>query len=131
MNPYRRAVTIYRTQTSCNLSFRDYLRKIKLINFNDIDKYHMGLQYIHGEEDIPFIYIKIENNEIDLSKYNSVHHGIKTNNNSFCGDTPREIINNNLPNKYSLFYDSEIKKMVYTLYKKDIDYYGYTFEELI
>jgi len=145
MNPYIRAVSIYRIQSSNNLSFRDYLKE--LINnqttyFKAIDKYHYNPQYIHGEEKIITKYIKIDKNEtfqitladgtlyqIDVNKYTSRHHGKKTENTSFCGDLPREIVNQNLPKSYKYFYDDEIKQMVETFYEKDIKQYNYSFDD--
>ena len=87
-------------------------------------------------------YIKINENEtfditlqdgtlytLDANRYTSSHHGNKNiTNTDFCGDKPRDIINDNLPASYKYFYDDEIKKMVETFYKNDIDKYGFTFE---
>ena len=53
INPYIRAVSIYRAQTSHNLSFREYLKQLnndEISYFNDNDKYHLHPQYIEGEE---------------------------------------------------------------------------------
>ena len=50
------------------------------------------------------------------------------NNVRFCGDFPLNIVFNNLPKTYKYFYDDEIKKMVDTFYKQDIEHYGYSFE---
>ena len=146
MNPYIRAVSIYRAQTSHNLSFREYLKQLignNIDYFNGNDKYHFHPQYIDGEENVITKYIKIDKKEIfeitlfdaslytlDVNKYTSIHHGQKNiNNTTFCGDLPQNIINKNLPQNYKYFYDDEIKKMVETFYKKDIDYYGYSFDD--
>ena len=145
MNPYIRAVSIYRVQTSHNLSFRQYLYQLinnKIDYFNNNDKYHYHPQYIPGEEKIITKYIKIDKNEtfkiklfdeslydLNVNKYSSIHHGKKINNTKFIGDLPRNDINNILPKSYKYFYDEEIKKMVNTYYKKDIEYYGYSFDD--
>ena len=146
MNPYSRAVSIYRFISSHNLSFREYLKDLlnnKIDYFNDNERYHIYPQYIDGEENIITKYIKIDKNEtfqitlfdgtlytLDANKYNSCHHGHKNINNiTFCGDLPRNIINNDLPSTYKYFYDDEIKKMVETFYKNDIEHYGYTFDD--
>jgi len=146
MNPYIRAVSIYRAQTSHNLSFREYLRELvnnKIDYFNNNDKYHLYPQYIDGEENIITKYVKIDKNEtfqitlfdgtiytLDVNKYSSPHHGIKNiNNTTFCGDLLKNIINDNLPKSYKYFYDDEIKKMVETFYKQDIEKYGYSFDD--
>jgi len=145
MNPYIRAVSVYRAQTSHDLSFRQYL--IKLVNneigyFNVSDKYHLEPQYIDGEENVITKYLKINENEtfditlqdgtlytLDPNRYTSVHHGEKNiTNTTFCGDTPRNIVNNNLSSNYKYFYDDEIRKMVETFYTNDIYKYGFTFE---
>ena len=146
MNPYIRAVSIYRALTSHNLSFREYL--IQLVNnewdyFNENDKYHLHPQYICGEENIITKYVKIDKNEtfditlfdgtpytLDVNKYSSIHHGIKNKDNvTFCGDMSKDVINANLPKSYKYFYDDEIKKMVETFYIKDIEHYGYSFND--
>ena len=144
MNPYIRAVSIFRIQNSHNLSFRQYL--IELINnkinyFNDNDKFHYHQQYINGEEKYVNKYIKIDNNEtytyyhngikniLAPNKYTSYHYGYtkKISNNIFCGDIPKNTINNQLPTSYKYFYDDEIKMMVEKFYKDDIEKYSYDF----
>jgi len=145
-NPYIRAVSIYRLQSNHNLSFREYLKELinnKIDYYNDNDRYHYHTQYIDGEENIITKYIKIDKNEtyqiklfdetlytLDVSKYTSPHHGVKNINNTiFCGDLPQNIINENLPKTYKYFYDDEIQKIVEIFYKKDIQYYGYSFDD--
>ena len=146
MNPYIRAVSIYRAQSSHNLSFREYLKELinnKIDYFNDNDKFHYHTQYIDGEENIITKYVKIDKNEtfqiklfdetlytIDVNRYTSIHHGIKNEiNTTFCGDFPRNIINENLPKTYKYFYDDEIQKMVEIFYNTDIQHYGYSFND--
>jgi hypothetical protein len=146
MNPYIRAVSIYRIQTSHNLSFREYLKKLinnKIDYFNAIDKFHLHPQYADGEEKIITKYVKIDQNEtfeitlfdgtlytLDVNKYKSNHHGKKNiNNTTFCGDLPKNALLNNLPKTYKYFYDDEIKIMVETFYKKDIEHYSYSFND--
>lgn len=145
INPYIRAVSIFRAQTSHNLSFRDYLKQLvnhKTDYFNNNDKYHLHKQYIKGEEEIINKYIcidkyethtiKLHNGEdyvIDVNKYTSIHHGKKTSNASFCGDIPKNEINKNLPCSYKYFYDNEIKSLVETYYKDDIEKYCFSFDD--
>ena len=146
INPYIRAVSIYIAQTSHDLTFREYLKQLinnKIDYFNDNDKYHFHTQYIDGEENIITKYIKINENEtfeiklfdetlytLDVNKYSSNHHGVKNKENTlFSGDIPKNIINNNLPKSYKYFYDDEIKNMVETFYKVDIEHYGFKFDE--
>jgi hypothetical protein len=52
LNPYIRAISIYRAQSSHNYSFRDYLKKLnnKTIQLNPSDNYHHFPQYVPGEE---------------------------------------------------------------------------------
>lgn len=142
MNPYIRAVSIYRAHTSHNYSFREYLKKQiegKII-LNENDKYHIFPQYIDGEEDVINKYIKIDEHDtyqiklyndmpyiIDVNKYTSIHHGVKINHNIFCGDIPKNVVNNMLPTSYKYFYDNEIKEMVDKLYNTDIKNYGFNF----
>jgi hypothetical protein len=144
MNPYIRAVSIYRSLTSHNLTFREYLKQLvnnEIDYFNENDKFHYHQQYINGEENIITKYIKINENEIytiklhdnslytlDVNKYTSCHHGKKTDNNYFCGDLPKDIINEKLPYSYKCFYDDEIKNLCEIFYKDDIEKYNFTFD---
>ena len=144
MNPYIRAVSIYRAQ-SHNLTFREYLKK--LINneiykhLNDNDNYHYHPQYIQDEEKIITKYIKINENEthdiklhdgtiytLDINKYDSLHHSTRTENIEFCGDIPKNIVNEKLPKSYKYFYDDEIKSLVDIFYKNDIEKYNFSFD---
>ena len=145
MNPYIRAVSIFWAQTSHNLSFRQYLEELinnKVDYFNEYDKYHYNQQYINGEEKIITKYIKIDKYEsyeiklfdetlykLDVNKYNSCHHGKKTDLSIFCGDLLKNDVKENLPKSYKYFYDEDIKKMVDTFYKDDIQHYGYSFDD--
>jgi len=145
MNPYIRAVSIFRVQTSHNLSFRQYLNELinnKIDYFNKNDKYHYHQQYIPDEEKIITKYIKIDKNEtfeiklfngelynFDVNKYTSCHHGKKFDHTEFCGDLPKDVVNKHLPKSYKYFYDEEIKQMVDTYYKQDIEHYGYSFDD--
>jgi hypothetical protein len=110
--------------------------------FTNHDKYHLHKQYITGEEDIINEYIcidkyekhtiKLHNGEdyvIDVNKYTSIHHGKKTSNTSFCGDVPKNVINQKLPSSYKYFYDDEIKSLVEKYYKDDIENYGFLFDD--
>lgn len=145
MNPYIRGVSIFRAQTSHNLSFRQYLKQLtnkEIDYFNENDKFHLHQQYIPGEEKIITKYIKIDKNEsfeiklsngtlynLDVNKYSSCHHGKKTDYTEFCGDLLKDDVNNTLPKSYKYFYDEEIKKMVDIYYKEDIEHYGYSFDD--
>lgn len=145
MNPYIRAVSIFRAQSSHNLSFREYLKQLvnnQVDYFNSNDQFHYKQQYIDGEEKIITKYIRINENEtyniklknnknylIDPNKYTSCHHGKKNSENTtFCGDIPKNTINSNLPKSYKYFYDEEIKTLVDTYYKNDIEKYKFSFD---
>ena len=141
INPYIRAVSIYIIQTNCNLSFREFLKYILSNNINDIhNNYHIHPQYIYGEERVITKYIKINENEtysiklsddslyeLNANRYYG-HFSQKTDNTSFCGDIPKNTIITNLPKSYKHFYDDEIKTMVETYYKNDIEKYGFSFD---
>ena len=145
MNPYIRAVSIYRVQQSHNLSFREYLKQ--LVNnetkyFNLSDRVHLHPQYIDGEEKFITKYIKINENEkytiklknnelytFDTSKFTSIHHGKKSDNTNFVGDLKKDIVNQNLPKSYKFFYDDEIKSLVDIFYKNDVEKYKFNFED--
>ena len=50
--------------------------------------------------------IKLNNDEfyeIDVNKHTSSHNAIKKEHTNFCGDTPLQIINENLPKSYKYF----------------------------
>jgi hypothetical protein len=144
MNPYIRAVSIFRLQTSHNLSFREYLKQLvdnKIDYFNYTDQCHLQKQYIEGEENIITKYIRINENEtytiklkdgtdyiIDPNKYTAPHHGKKTSNTEFCGDIPKDTINQKLPSSYKYFYDEEIKSLVDRFYKDDVEKYNFSFD---
>jgi hypothetical protein len=75
--------------------------------------------------------IQLHNGEdylVDVNRYTSGHHGTKTSNTSFCGDIPKDQVNECLPSSYKYFYDDEIKQMVETYYKDDIEKYGFSFD---
>jgi hypothetical protein len=144
MNPYIRAVSVYRAQTH-NLTFREYLKKLISNDIDDIldfnDKYHYHPQYIEDEEKFITKYIKINENEkyniklhddtiytLDANNYTSNHHGIKTENTDFCGDIPKNKVNGKLPKSYKYFYDDEIKSLVDIFYKNDIEKYNFSFD---
>ena len=148
VNPYSRAVSIWRVQTCHNLSFRDYLKELiynKISYFDENHKYHLKPQYIDEEEKIVTKYIKLDkyekydillpdgtNYNVDVTKYTSQHHAKRRDHiNYFVGDIKLNDIRNIVPKSYKYFYDDEIKEMVYTYYKKDIENYGYSFEEMI
>ena len=144
MNPFIRSVSSYRTQGH-DLSFRQYLHQLvnnEIEYFHENDKYHLQPQYIDGEETVITKYIKTNENEtydvilhdgtlytLDPNRYNSFHHATKNpTNTNFMGDTPRSIANADLPASYKYFYDDEIRKLVETFFKNDIEKYGFTFE---
>lgn len=147
MNPYIRAVSVFRMIESYNLSFRKFMRRIvfytkyMISKFTENDKFHYHQQYIKGEEKIITKYIRINENEIydvklkngenykiDVNKYDSIHHGKKTENTIFCGDIPRLEISKKLPKSYKYFYDDEIKKLVNIFYRDDFVKYKFTFD---
>jgi hypothetical protein len=143
MNPYIRAVSIYRAH-SHNFSFRKFLQDLinkKATYLNTSEIHHHYPQYIEGEEKIITKYIKINENEkytinlqdgtdyeLNVNKYTSTHHGVKKNHSNFCGDIPLNELKNNLPKSYKYFYDDEIKNLVDTFYKNDVEKYGFTFD---
>jgi len=147
INPYIRAVSIFRIIESHNLSFRKFMRRMVFYTrymtskFTENDKFHYHQQYIKGEENIITKYIRVneneiynielkngENYEINVNKYDSVHHGKKSKNTSFCGDITRTEVNKNLPLSYKYFYDDEIKQLVNIFYKDDIVKYNFSFD---
>lgn len=145
VNPYRRAISSFLI-ASLNITFRTFMTKLVTNNyqyFNDSDIYHFQCQYIKGEENIITSYIHLDRNEtvtiklhngedyvVNPNKYTSAHHHKKINSEEFCGDIPKNTVKSQLPQSYKYFYDDEIKKMVEQFYGKDIEYYGYSFDEL-
>ena len=136
VNPYLRAVSIF-TFIKHNLSFKEFLKQINILKLSEYEKFHIHQQYISDEEKYINKYIKIDkideiykinDFEINPNNYTSVHHSQRKNIITFCGDIPKNKLQ--LPQNYKYMYDDEIKKLVENLYKKDIEYYNYTFEEL-
>lgn len=141
INPYIRAVSVFNAVSDNQLTFRQFLKQI--INGNEFSyhyKYHMQEQYVKGEEEFITKYIKINENqkhtlqlhdgtlyEINLNKFTSKHHHPRRDYKLFCGDTPKHIILSSMPQNYKFFYDVEIKNLVDTIYKNDVNKYGFTF----
>jgi hypothetical protein len=67
-----------------------------------------------------------------VTKYTSQHHAKRRDDITyFVGDIKLNDIHGKVPASYKYFYDDEIKEMVYTYYKTDIEKYNYTFEEMV
>jgi len=151
MNPFSRAVSCWLFGGDySDLSFRQFFKELVenplfSCEFVNLFKYHMQMQYKEGEENYVSKYIKIDKNEIhnillsdsgnihvmDVNKYTAPHHSIKHDTEYFVGDIPKKDICHILPKSYRWFYDDEIKELVSKYYKKDIEMYGYRFEDLI
>jgi hypothetical protein len=146
VNPYSRAVSIWRGHISMDktLSFKEYMKQLinETIILSKLDRYHTNPQYITNEETYITKYIKLDLNEtytihlnnetdyiIDINKYTSTHHGVKTEHTNYCGDICRKNII--LPKSYKYFYDEETKKMVEDVYGIDIKMYNYSFEDMV
>ncbi len=143
LNPYIRAISTYRAQSSHNYSFREYLKKLnnKTIELNPSDNYHHFPQYVPGEENYISQYVKLDKkevahikiqdgNEIQLNpnSFSADHHIRKFNRTEFLGDIPKnEIVR--FPQTYKYFYDDEIRSLVETYYKDDIEKYNYSFDD--
>ena len=143
--PFERAVSSYihvnRTQLKKffkkdNLTFREFIYNIKDVTPND----HYGKQLTPYKYDKIKIY-KIEELNIEElnKKYNlnykfhtSSHYVKRTNlNNSFSGDKRWEDIKDFIPQKYTFFYDEEIKNIVEELYKDDLKTFNYSYEDFL
>ena len=146
VNPYSRAVSIWRGHISMDktISFKEYMKQLinETIILSKMDRNHTIPQYITNEESYITKYIKLDLNEtytiqlnnetdyiIDINKYTSTHHGVKTEHTNYCGDICRKDII--LPKSYKYFYDEETKKMVEDVYGIDIKMYNYSFEDMI
>ena len=146
VNPYLRAVSIFRFMSNPQLTFRSFMQKLcnkDFKEFSDINKNHLMQQYIKNEEKYITKYIKIDNNEsidivlnnglqfiFDVNKYTSIHHSDRVDHNNFMGDKMLiDIINNN-PKNYKNFYDDNIVKLVSLFYKDDIEKYNYSFTDI-
>jgi len=144
MNPYIRAVSIYRAHNCHNLTFRQFL--VDLANnradyLTSVAKYHCRQQYMPGEENIVTKYIRVNEYEtcniklhdesdyvIDVNKYTSSHHGSKGTHSRFCGDTALNDVKDDLPCSYKHFYDDEIRELVDICYSDDVRKYNFTFD---
>ena len=146
VNPYRRIVSSYihamRTNyTNCpNISFRQFIQLLfdgKIIH----DPHHTAqLSFLHTRKRIE--YIKMENIDHHLplinKKYNlnysiktSIHYAVTHEvDDKFIGDMVWNDIEK-IPRKYSNFYSETIRVMVYTIFERDINIFGYTWDEFI
>lgn len=146
VNPYRRIVSSYihamRTNyAKCsNISFREFVKRI-IDNKIEYNAHHaLQLFVLHTKKKIE--YIKMENIKHHLplinKKYNlnysiktSSHHAITHDvDDTFIGDIIWNDIEK-LPRKYSNFYSETIKEMVYNIFERDINTFGYTWDEFI
>lgn len=143
LNPYIRAISIYRAQSSHNYSFRDYLKKLnnKTIQLNPSDNYHHFPQYVPGEEKYVSQYVKLDKKKVTVIKtedgkeielnpnnFSAPHHIRKFNRKEFLGDIPKNKIIR-FPKSYKYFYDDEIRSLVEAYYKDDIEKYNYSFND--
>ncbi len=143
MNPYIRAVSIFRAHRCHNLTFRQFMKDMvsgETTYLTDGAKYHCHQQYMEGEEKVVTKYVRVNEYDtytvtlhddtdyvIDVNKYTSSHHGLKGIHTNFCGDIHLNDVQNNLPASYKYFYDDEIKALVYACYGEDIRRYEFTF----
>lgn len=152
INPFQRIVSAYKFYANHNKnnSFYDFLIKLEKYffsgekqNLSKNDLLHIKLQYFKNSEKFINTYIKMENGQKEIdNKINNIinssfsienlksnHHTKRINYYKFIGKTPfKNIIN--FPKSYKYFYDDEIKKLVYKIYRKDIECYNYSFEDL-
>lgn len=147
INPFQRAVSSYLLHKNHNLSFRQYLTKLLKDGISFVGDQlmidHTKSQYIDGEEKYVSKYLKIDKNEkytfklldgneylFDPNKTTSQHHSKRKDINYFVGDLKLSDVKTKIPKSYKKFYDDEIKEMVSTYFKDDIEKYNYTFDEL-
>jgi hypothetical protein len=152
-DPYNRAVScyfvlasmVYNNEYDLNISFRDFLKKIKDdFDFGHSINYHSTMQHSENDKLLNKI-IKIEEidtiKEIDdtcgtklkesfdyiLSK-KSTHTTIKNRRiTKLVADIPaRDLVSFGFPD-YLRFYDEETKELVTSIYKEDIERYGYQY----
>lgn len=143
VNPYSRAVSIFKGMYSHNLNFEEFLLKVQnKDNFlSNYELFHSFNQYSEGEDNYITSYWKIDKNKsyeakkdgntfiFDLNKYSSEHHSIRTVCNEFVGNTKLEIIREKTPKLYKYFYNDKIKKIVDNVYNNDVIKYNYNFED--
>lgn len=149
VNPYRRAVSSY-LHGMCrptvpiehkNISFHEFLIRLKsgLIPSNP----HHNLQSFYKDSYKYITVVKMENIDKEIKHINKkfrLHYktykpeNIKKKSdkiNYFIGNDKWETFKNDIPNDYTYFYNNEIKKLVYDLYKIDIKNLGYNWKMFI
>jgi len=151
-NPYTRVVSAFIHLSNFNLSFYDFIIHLKkfLMNQNQQsiivpnNDQRYKAHYIFQHDNINYEYIcKIENLDKDINILNKLYnldlnYDMKKLNSKNKKEIGKININyvydkygkyrQNITNNYKLFYNKEIKQLIYDIYKKDIDTYKYDYE---
>jgi hypothetical protein len=101
---------------------------------------HIQPQYVIGEEEYITKYLRVEDGiafnkslfgierDVDIRKITARHYVPKEVLEDDFSHTPLKVFKN-FPRDSKLFYNAELKQLIEEIYKKDIERYGYTFEE--
>ena len=144
--PFERAVSSYihvqrthlKSLFKCNdnISFREFLLNIRKATPNN----HYGKQITHYKNVVSYKIEQINENVLqEIYKnygliykiFESTHYAKRTYVNSFVGDKSWKDIENCIPEKYTYFYDDNIRNLVEELYQDDIVSFGYSYEEFL
>ena len=146
-NPYTRAISSYihfvTTYNNEELSFFDFLNNLNKNNYKYNIHYASQHHLLEKNQKIYNEVIKIENIDREIERINKKYN-IKLEYNSFSNHHSQKHLNEkkyvgyikysnikNIPS-YRYFYDDEkIERLVYDIYKIDINLYNYTFEDFL
>lgn len=147
-NPYYRVVSAFLHLRNYDLSLYNFLIHLRNFLNGQSQNYHIIpnndrrfiSHYILQKDNTNYDYTsKVENLTQDIFNINKLYKLNLHYNKKKYNDRQKNVIKSkkdyiyekldiyksNLPNNYIYFYNSEIKQLVYNIYKEDIDYFDY------
>jgi hypothetical protein len=116
-------------------SFLDFLKNFKdmdgNIHYNKQKTTYKNIDFYKIEELDQNIQSFNKRYGLNYKKFESTHYAKRTYVNSFLGDKSWKDIENCIPEKYTYFYDDNIRNLVEELYQDDIVSFGYSYEEFL
>ena len=143
--PFERAVSSYihvqRTHLKSffkckdNFSFKEFLLSIKdtnpNIHYNRQITTYKNVEFYKLEELNQNIQSFHKRYGLNYKFFDSPHYAKRTYVNSFVGDKSWKDIENCIPEKYTYFYNDNIRNLVEELYNDDIVTFDYSYEEFL
>lgn len=135
-NPWDRMVSLYfyrakKGQIPTGLSFKDYISQLKSPRYNCSNSMHYRPSYYYGAAE--FILDKKENVIVDyIGKFEERESSLKYISKRInCPTLGKLCLQKAKPSEkhYSMLYDKECRELVSKVYARDIELFGYEFEE--